>query len=439
MRHIRQSLVTLSLAFTGMFACLSSQLPAAETPAAATVAEATKALDLLKVPVLPGAEQPVNRTIGRISYTAVGTCKAAFEFHQQHIIKQKWAEQPGTAITEQYASGAFTRNGFVCSLTATPLDSGKVSVMLMLHGNVDLQKLPVPKGSKVSYAGPQFAMFTSELTVEATTAECRKQFVAHGWIPYGVAGPSSFFRQNAVLLNVMISEAPAQMGKTMINISSEQLSAEIPAPADTVQLQYSDLTKQLLFDTKQDESFVEKFYRDTLGKNGWKATTDKPFQIDFKRGLIFRNDAKEMLELEMYPVEEEKVLRVTVKHKSQAEVDAEEKAFQEAQAKKNSKPMPKTEKVKIALPAGADLLESSADKMEFKVASGKGKSSIAAIRKSLVAAGWKEKVTNDDGMVGLIDFEKGEQSISLRYVDPGFIPAEITIDGSGVELEKTKP
>ena len=61
---------------------------------------------------------------------------------------------------------------------------------------------------------------------------------------------------------------------------------------------------------------------------------------------------------------------------------------------------------------------------------------VADIRKALTSAGWKEKVTTDDGMIGLIDFEKGEQTISLKYVDPGFIPAEVTINGSGVELEK---
>ncbi len=152
--------------------------------------------------------------------------------------------------------------------------------------------------------------------------------------------------------------------------------------------------------------------------------------------LLGPTDAKEMLELEMYPVKDENVLRVTVKHKSKAELDAEEKAFQEAQAKNKNKPMPKLGTVKITPPSGATITESSTRKLEFTVTTGKGKASVADIRKALTSAGWKEKVTTDDGMIGLIDFEKGEQSISLKYVDPGFIPAEVTINGSGVELEK---
>lgn len=422
--------------------CLGNghSLTAADPPTskAATVADAVKVLDLMNVPLAKGADESVNRTVGRLSYSATGSCKAAFEFHQQALLKQKWAEQPGAAVTDQYASGIFTKSGFVCSLSTSPLNAGKVSVMLMLHGNVDLQKLPMPKGSKVTYAGPQVVMLTSDLSVEAATAECQKQLLAAGWLPYGEAGPSRLFRQNAVLINVMVSAAPAQMGKTVINVSSEQLSAEIPAPQETVQLQYSDLTKQLLFDTKGSEASIEAFYRETLSKTGWKATTDKPFQIDFKHGLIFRNEAKEMLELEMYPVEDEQVLRVIVKHKSKAEVDAEEKAFQEAQAKKKNKPMPKLDKVKITPPKGADITESTTKKLEFTVSTGKGKASVADIRKALTSAGWKEKVTSDDGMIGWIDFEKGEHTISLKYVDPGFISAEITIDGSGVELEKVE-
>ncbi len=430
---------TLSVA---LVVCVTTQSDAADPAAtvfkAATVGDAVKVIDLLKLPVMPGAVEPVNRRVSRISYNAAGDCKAAFEFHQQALLQQKWTELPDSSVNDQYSSGMFSKAGFTCSLTTTPLGPGMVNVMLMLHGNVDLKKLPLPKGSQVVYVGPQVAMFKCEESVEVATAECHKQLLAQGWLPYGQAGDSQFFRQNAVRINANIAAAPAQMGNTIISYSSEQLSAEIPTPGETVQLQYSDQTKEVLFDTKDTEAAMEKFYRDTLTKAGWKATTDQPFQIDWKHGLIFRNDAKEMLELEMYGVKEEKVLRVIVRHKSAAEVDAEEQAFQAALAKKKSKPMSKLDKIQVTLPTGAEITESTAKNIEFTVATGKGKSSVAAIRKTLAAADWKEKVTNDDGMIGVIDFEKGEQSISLRYVDPGFIPAEITINGSGVELEQVE-
>jgi hypothetical protein len=45
-------------------------------------------------------------------------------------------------------------------------------------------------------------------------------------------------------------------------------------------------------------------------------------KIDWKEALIFRNAASDMLILEMYPVKDESVLRVTLKHQSAAEVAA---------------------------------------------------------------------------------------------------------------------
>ena len=52
---------------------------------------------------------------------------------------------------------------------------------------------------------------------------------------------------------LLITAAPALDGKTSVSFSSEQLSADLPAPSDTAQLQYADSTKQVLFDTKESE------------------------------------------------------------------------------------------------------------------------------------------------------------------------------------------
>lgn len=410
-----------------------------KTPASkvATAADAMQALNLMTLPAFKGAVEPINRTIGHMSYNAPSDPKAAFEFHRQQLLKQKWTELPGSTVTDQYASGSFTHNGFVVSLSTSPLgEPGKVNVALMLHGNVDLQKLPIPADLKPVYVGPQVAMYSTDVPVEMTTAACHKLLLDQGWIPYGKAGDTQFFRQNAVRLTANISVAPAQMGKTMVSYSAEQLSAEVPAPVENVQLQYSDATKQILFDTKESEDAIEEFYRKTLTKEGWKATTDKPFSIDWKHGLIFRNKAMDMLELEMYEVKDEQVLRVTVRHYTAAEQEAIEKALAAAIEAKKNKPMPKLGKVKITVPAGAEMTEITEKRLEFTVATGKGKAAVTTIRKALTDAGWEETVTTADDTLGVIDFKKADQEISLNYVDPGFIPAEITIRGSGVELEK---
>ena len=415
-------------------------LPAADkAPAAkvATVADALKAFNLLTLPTVKGTVEPANRTVGRISYSAKAELKTAFEFHQQQFLKAKWTELPGTAVTDQYASGSFSHNGFVASLSASPAgEAGQVSISLQLHGNVDLQKLPLPANLKPVYVGPQVAMYSSEEPIEKVIAATHKLLQEQGWLPYGKAGDVQFFRQNAVILTVNIAAAPAQMGKAMLSLSAEQISAEIPAPVENVQLQYSDSTKEVLFDTKQSEADIEKFYRDALAKSGWKATTEKPFSIDWKHGLIFLNEAKDMLDLEMYEVKEENILRVTVRHYTKAERDIIEAELKKALEAKKNKPMPKLGSVKIPFPAGAQSTESTEKSIEFTVPTGKGKAAATAIRKALTDAGWKESVLSADDTLGVIEFKKDELEISLNYVDPGFIPAEITVQGTGVKLEK---
>lgn len=415
-------------------------LPAADkapTAKVATVADALKELNLLTLPAVQGADEPINRTVGRIYYNVKADLKTAFEFHQRQFLKAKWAELPGTAVTDQYASGMFSHNGFVASLSASPTgEAGQVSVSIQLHGNVDLQKLPQPVNLKPVYVGPQVAMYSSDESVEKTVATTHKLLQEQGWLPYGKAGDVQFFRQNAVILTVSIAAAPAQMGKTMLSLSAEQISAEVPAPVENVQLQYSDSTKQILFDTKQSEADIEKFYRETLAKQGWKATTEKPFSIDWKHGLIFLNEAKDMLELEMYEVKDENVLRVTVRHYTKAERDIIEAELKKALEAKKNKPMPKLATVKIPFPAGAQSEEETETTIEFTVPSGKGKAAASAIRKTLTDAGWKESVLLADDPLGVIEFKKDELEISLNYVDPGFLPAEITVNGTGVKLEK---
>lgn len=403
----------------------------------ATVADALKELNLLTLPIVKEATEFVNRTVGSLSYNAKTDLKTVFEFHRKQLLKAKWSELPGTAVTDQYASGTFSHNGFLASLTASPTgEAGQVNVSLQLHGNVDLQKLPLPSNLKVVYVGPQVAMYSSEETVEKTVATAHKLLQDNGWLPYGKAGDVQFFRQNAVILTANISAAPAQMGKTMLSFSTQQISAEIPAPIENVQLQYSDSTKQILFDTKQSEDDIEKFYRETLAKQGWKATTEKPFSIDWKHGLIFLNEAKDMLELEMYGVKDEGVLRVTVRHYTKVERDVIEAEIKKALEAKKNKPMPKLATVKIPFPAGAKSEETTEKNLEFTVPTGKGKSAAAAIRKVLTDAGWKESVLSADDTLGVIEFKKEDLEISLNYVDPGFIPAEITVSGTGVKLEK---
>src|SRR5438094_4457102 len=187
----------------------------------------------------------------------------------------------------------FSRSGFVVFVSVTPHGDGSLHVRLQNQGNVKPGKLPVPANAKPVYVGDSTAMYETEATVAATAEACRNLFVAQGWVPYGDAGDSAMFKQNANLVTATVSSAPAQGGKTMIQYSNQLISSDIPAPQGVEDLRYVDEPPELTFATANQDGVVD-FYRETLAATGWKSTMDKMVDVDGKPTMIFRNAAKEM-------------------------------------------------------------------------------------------------------------------------------------------------
>ncbi len=408
----------------------------------AMVAEAAKVIDLSKFPLLPEADIQSRRRVAKLSYNAESTVAKAFEFQKQKLAAAKWKEHPNTYVSEQAANATFSREGYTVSLSViAPGKQGTVMVLLTNHGNVDVKKLPVPKDVKPLYSSPVSTAYVTSESAEKTAAALRKLLTAQGWQPYGTAGDTQFYKQNAVRLAARAAVAPAQEGKTVIDYSTELMSVEIPAPAETLSLQYADVTAQLLFDTAASSDEIFAFYRKILASAGWEATTEQPFKRDFKQMLIFRNPAKDMLTLETYTVDEK--LRVIVKHQSAAEIAEIE---QELQAKIERQKQEKEEKAKnkpqiqaaVKLPATAKDVKRMKDKIEFTVAAGKGKSTVEDLQKQFGKADWKEELATLEQMAGTVTFAKDDKEVTILYIDTGFMPAEITISGSGIDVVEVK-
>jgi hypothetical protein len=425
-------LVTVFLEIAGPLAAHAADSPSGVP---VTVAEAAKVIDLATLPLMAGAEPPHHRNLAGLSYTAPGTVNSVFEFHRKQLLDKGWKELPGGYTSDQATSGTFARDGFSLSMSVYPgSKTGAVSVTLTNHGNVELAKLPVPSGVKPFFGGPVSTSYITETSVEQTADACRKLLLAEGWQPYGTAGDVLFFKQNAVRLSARISAAPAQGGKTVIDYSTALVSVDLPAPAETVSLQYTDVNTQLFFDSKASEQDIVGFYRPTLAKAGWEATTEKPIKIGFKDMLIFRNPQKDMLTLEMYDVDGK--TRVLLKHQSAAEVaelDEQVKAEAERRKAEKNKPLPK---LMVTLPPDATDIKQTKNRIEFQLAAGKAKAAVEGWRKQFAKDGWKEEVAASGDMAGSISFNKESQSLSVIYSDTGFLPAEITIHATGVELER---
>jgi hypothetical protein len=425
---------------------------AIKTPA--TVEQAAKVLDLATFPLMDGAKSAESRHVANLSYVAPGDPKKALEFHRKTFVAQGWKELPNSTISDESASAMFARDGFVVSLSVIPFEANGVSVRLLNLGNVKPGKLPVPPDAKPVYVGEPTAMYSTDAAVPATADACRKLFVAQGWTPYGKAGDSDFFKQNAILATATVSSAPAQGGKSMIQYSNQLISADIPAPPNVEDLRYVDEPPELTFATTNQDAIVD-FYRKTLAAAGWKSTMDKMVDVDEKPTMIFRNPAKEMITLAVPYDYGSGKLGVSVRFQSATELaerdrkmkemaprlraEAEAKAAKEAKeaaelAEKNKPP-----KVAVTLPAGAKDVKQTNDSIKFTLGKGKAKAAIESLRGQFRDAGWKEEHASMAAMAGTLSFSKeGGGSVTVTYSDTGFMPTEISLSAFRAELEAAR-
>ena len=442
-----------------LFGCGAKKGAAEDTTSAdaiktpATVEQAARILDLSTFPLMDGARSAESRHVANLSYVAPGDPKKALEFHRKAFGAQGWKELPNSTISDQSASAMFSRDGFVVSLSVIPFEATGVSVRLQNLGNVKPGKLPVPPNAKPVYVGEPTAMYSTEAAVPATADAIRNLFVAQGWVPYGKAGDSDFFKQNAILATSTVSSAPAQGGKTMIQYSNQLISSDIPAPPDVEDLRYVDEPPELTFATANQDAIVD-FYRKTLAGAGWKSTMEKMVDVDEKPTMIFRNPAKEMLTLATTGVLGGKLL-VSVRFQSATEIAeldrrikeeapklraaAEAKAAKEAKEAAELAEKNKVPKVAVTLPADAKDVKQTNDSIKFTVGKGKAKAAVESLRTQFRDAGWKEDVASLERMAGTLLFSKGDgQSVTITYSDTGFMPSEVSVSAMRAELEAAK-
>ena len=429
----------------------TTEWDAIKTPA--TVEQAAKVLDLSTFPLMDGAKPLESPQVANLFYLATGAVKTTFEFNRKALLAQGWKELPNSSVTDQSASAMFSRNGFVVFVSVTPNGDGSLQVRLQNQGNVKPGKLPVPPNAKPVYVGDSTAMYETAAAAAATADACRDLFVAQGWVPYGTAGDSAMFKQNATLVTATVSSAPEQAGKTMIQYSNQLISADIPAPPNVDDLRYGDEPPELTFATTQNQDAIVDFYRNILSAAGWKSTMDKLVDVDEKPTIIFRNSAKDMITLSMPSIYGGK-LGVSVRFQSAAETAAldrrlkeaapklraaaEAKAANEAKEAAELAERNKVPKVAVALPADAKDVKQTNDSIKFTVGKGKAKGAVESFRKQFRDAGWKEDVASLERMAGTLLFSKDAQHMTITYSDTGFMPSEVSLSAMRADFEPAK-
>jgi hypothetical protein len=233
--------------------------------------------------------------------------------------------------------------------------------------------------------------------------------------------------------------APAQNNRTVVQVSSEQMSADIPVLEGAEGIQYSDSTRAVLFDHPAAPSEVFASLRTMLEQRGFEATTESPIKIDFREHLIFRNPAKDMMEIICHVVEGK--TRTEVEFQDAAAVEKLNQAV-EAEVARRQAEMAKQavkEHIVLPIPAGAEIEESTENTVEFSLASGKALAALQPWISKLEKQGWKTTVNVREKVAGDLELARGEIELHVSYVDPGFIPASISVSVFGKATIEFKP
>ncbi len=328
-------------------------LHAADQPASPQ--QAAEVIDLSSFELIrPIATDGVlNRRIAEQSYIASGSVTEIAGAIKERLTKAGWSPLDGGMVTDQYASETLQKSGFTLSLSVSPSGNpNEVRVTLMNHGNVDFKQLPLPGELVSQYQSPVMSMLGSPWPVDETTEKISQALIGAGWKPYGSPVGSRQFKQNGVRLNVSIMAAPAQDNRTVVQVSSEQMSADVPALDGAENIQYSDSTRSVSFDHSASLSEVFASIRALLESRGWTATTEAPIKISFRDHLIFRNSNQDMMEVMCNEVDGK--TRTRMDFSTAADVEALNRAV-EAEAARRKAEMAKQsvkELIVVTKPAG---------------------------------------------------------------------------------------
>ncbi|MEI8212345.1 MAG: hypothetical protein WCI02_09360 [Planctomycetota bacterium] len=403
---------------------------------AASPADAAKQLDLSEFPLLDGSEAPSVQQVTSLAYQVKAGPKPAYGQVKKQLTDRGWKEESGSSVTDEYASGVFTKNGYHTSVTIMPSTPPDIAVVrLQHHGNISLAKLPAGPDSKPVYVGPLSAIYNTPNSAENTADWIRETLTKAGWEPYGGNATFQEFRNRGVILTTLATDAVAPDKGSNIQYSTRMVSVEIPAPPDAEQIQFADDSNQLSFDAKSDSDAIADFYRESLAKHAWKATTENWIQDKFSKSMIFRNEAGDLLLMEHKDIEGKS--RLFVKHQTAAAVEEEGKRFQAAKEKAmKEKNAPKDLlRVKIAIPEGVQGDTKSGTTAQWTVPNGSAIKLAKAIRQALEKDGWKEASGTLDPLAGVLLLEKKDATITIDYTDTGFLPAEFNIRASQCELD----
>lgn len=402
----------------------------------ATIEQAAAKLDLETFPLPDGAEVAGHRRLAELDYTVQGSSQEAFTFVVKQLRTLGWKSLNSMHDQGEYFGDDYERDGFQVYISAFPQQPGVAHVTVTQRGNVPLEEVPMPAGVEKQYSFPSTVMYKTSASVEQTAQACRDLMLGAGWEPYGSAGDTAYYRQNAVQVDVNVMSAPGLGGATAISISSKLLSLELPAPPFADDFSYTDDTSAIIFDTQKTPEEAFAYYREELTKSGWQVTTDEPFKLDWKLAMIFRNAGQEMITVTTHNFEGK--TRVQLDHQNASEVAEEEFLGLESVGEKAKYRDVTWITVELATPAGSQLERVEDWAVKFNLNNADSFAIAEKLIGELSTTGWQpsDEKKAVQPVIRSYQLTKGEHTLQLVSVQPPKLPAWVGVVGiGGVKLD----
>ncbi|MBX9656193.1 hypothetical protein K2Y11_21465 [bacterium] len=423
------------------FSALVLSLASAQGAEPATVAEAQKVVDFLKLKNPPDAKMnevgPTNMSI-RVNGSVREVTKNYLDQLLAMGCKKAGGSTPET-ITDEYAAVPLEKNGFSIYLSVSKSGTGdELLVSLWNQGNDDAEKLTPPANSKKLYGSKTSTMFVTEAKVPDAAKSADEALKKAGWRAFQKLHTAEFenpemsmedYFKKGVKLSTFISVAPAQGNKTTIQFNESMLNNDVVVPNDAEQIEFievPDLCVECI--SKSDLKSLIAYFDKEFPTVGWIRKKD--------RGMIQEKEA-----LLIFEKGDDWLLANLKKDKEAIKISQRvfpKKFFEDKPA---PPPAPKTKTVLNLpvpeLPKGSRGVKVSdeGDEIEFT-----HRDEIADLakffEKSLVDEGWT--LDKDFHVVtkhaGLIQFRKGDASISIDFINIGLGGGtEVSIDGRNVK------
>ncbi len=308
---------------------------AAETTSAAE--PPFELLDLETFARLSDAKPPIMRSRTLLMYDAPGKAVESYALLKKHLVTAHWREFPGGTASAEYgsANGFFKRGDHTLTLSLSKgSQPDTVSVTMQHHGNLDLSELPLPKDAESVYRFPHTAGYVTTVAVEETTKTFGDAMTAAGWSVFESSPGSTTYKRGAQTVQVSISSAPAQGGKTMMQLSPQLLPVDLPTPPSAEDVRFSHSSGELSFEHPGDWDEVARFYQTELPRQGWKPTSENLIKNENDAFQIYRNAEKALAQLKVETRGGK--TQATLEYQSPTVFEENEKRFQEFKQKEEA-------------------------------------------------------------------------------------------------------